>query len=342
MRDRPSSSGTPSRCWRRAALYANEVERGRRTSGRRAAAGRGRVQRGRQRARPAGERPRPAVATTGPTAYQFLVGLNVEIRSCSPSVASSREAAAGRPPRGSSMPNRLVVAAGLSLISVAVELFLHATGTFHWQYWWWNTPFVPLIFLFGYLWFYLYAAWVYDAPDQSARWRRLGWQRDQPGDDPRVRRGVRLALTAAARVFRLPGRIRSRHALHHRCVPWRAPPYSWPPVDPVAVPRPPPRRPPAPWRQSRPRSPPSRSPLRPASGAARPERCPAHHLHGRTTTFTVAGVAVKGQTPEVPGPDAVRGDVIEIQLRNQLARRPTSTRTACTRRRSASPTTSCA
>ena len=31
-----------------------------------------------------------------------------------------------------------------------------------------------LIVILGYLWFYLYAAWVYDAPSQAHRWRRLG------------------------------------------------------------------------------------------------------------------------------------------------------------------------
>ena len=40
-------------------------------------------------------------------------------------------------------------------------------GHFHWEYWWWNTPFVLLIVIFGYLWFYLYAAWVYDAPSAA-------------------------------------------------------------------------------------------------------------------------------------------------------------------------------
>src|ERR671927_1169754 len=61
----------------------------------------------------------PLWATTGPTAYQFLVGLNVEI--------SFMFALAGivyaklLPPRG----GRLAIALGLSVVSVLVELFLH-------------------------------------------------------------------------------------------------------------------------------------------------------------------------------------------------------------------------
>jgi hypothetical protein len=110
----------------------------------------------------------PLWASTGPTAYQFLVGLNVEI--------SFMFALAGivyaklLPPKG----HRLTIALGLSVVSVAVELFLHASGTFHWHYWWWNVASAPVIVVFGYLWFYMFAAWVYDAPDDRRRWTRVG------------------------------------------------------------------------------------------------------------------------------------------------------------------------
>jgi len=118
----------------------------------------------------------PLWASTGPTAYQFLVGLNVEISFmfALAGIVYAKLLPADRSVRILGMPNRLAVALGLSIVSVAVELFLHASGTFHWHYWWWNTPFVPLIVIFGYLWFYLYAAWVFDAPSPRARWRRIG------------------------------------------------------------------------------------------------------------------------------------------------------------------------
>ncbi len=117
----------------------------------------------------------PLWATTGPTAYQFLVGLNVEISFmfALAGIVYAKMLPVDRSVRILGMPNRLAVALGLSIVSVAVELFLHATGTFHWHYWWWNTPFVLLIIIFGYLWFYLFAAWVYDAPPRK-RWTRLG------------------------------------------------------------------------------------------------------------------------------------------------------------------------
>ena len=118
----------------------------------------------------------PLWATTGPTAYQFLVGLNVEISFMFglAGIVYVKLLPADRSLRVLGMPNRLAVALGLSIVSVAVELFLNAAGVFHWHYWWWNTPFVPLIVVFGYLWFYLYAAWVYDAPTPRSRWTRIG------------------------------------------------------------------------------------------------------------------------------------------------------------------------
>jgi hypothetical protein len=118
----------------------------------------------------------PLWATTGPTAYQFLIGLNVEISFmfALAGIVYVKLLPADRGMRILGMPNRLAVALGLSIVSVAVELFLHASGTFHWHYWWWNTPFVPLIVVLGYLWFYLYAAWVYDAPSPRKRWTRIG------------------------------------------------------------------------------------------------------------------------------------------------------------------------
>jgi hypothetical protein len=110
----------------------------------------------------------PLWATTGPTAYQFLVGLNVEI-SFMFALAGIVYAKLLR-----AIPSRLVLALGLSIVSVAVELFLHASGTFHWHYWWWNVASFPVIVVFGYLWFYLFAAWVYDAPSARKRWTRVG------------------------------------------------------------------------------------------------------------------------------------------------------------------------
>jgi hypothetical protein len=104
---------------------------------------------------------------TGSTSYLILIGLTIEI--------SFMFAVAGvvfakvLPPdprtRILGIPNRLALALGFSCFCVFVEILLHATGYFHWEYWWWNVPFVPLIVIFGYLTFFLAAAYVFDLRD---------------------------------------------------------------------------------------------------------------------------------------------------------------------------------
>jgi hypothetical protein len=56
---------------------------------------------------------------------------------------------------------------------VGVEVLLHAAGVFHWEYWWWNVPFVPLIVILGYGTFFGVAAWVYDMRDDRRRQLRV-------------------------------------------------------------------------------------------------------------------------------------------------------------------------
>jgi hypothetical protein len=117
----------------------------------------------------------PLWAATGPTAYQFLVGLNVEIMFMFSiaGIVYTKLLPAERAIRILGVPNRFALALGLSVVSVAVEVFLHATGTFHWHYLWWNLQSLPLIVIFGYLWFYLFAARVYDA-GRRRRWTLIG------------------------------------------------------------------------------------------------------------------------------------------------------------------------
>ncbi|MEA2496988.1 MAG: hypothetical protein QOJ29_4899, partial [Thermoleophilaceae bacterium] len=50
---------------------------------------------------------------------------------------------------------------------------LHAWDVFHWHYWYWDVPFVPLIVLFGYGTFFAAAAWVYDMGQDHRRQLRV-------------------------------------------------------------------------------------------------------------------------------------------------------------------------
>ncbi len=113
---------------------------------------------------------------TGDTAYLILIGLTIEISLMF--AISGVIYAKSLPPDPRTkllgMPNRLTIGLGFSLFATFVEVLLHATGYFHWDYWWWNFPCVPLIVVFGYLWFFLITGYVYDRPDNRTRLRIVG------------------------------------------------------------------------------------------------------------------------------------------------------------------------
>jgi hypothetical protein len=113
---------------------------------------------------------------TGNTSYLILIGLTIEISLLFfvSGVVFVKQLPGDPRMRILGVPNRWLLATGFSVFCVVVELFLHSTGYFHWHYWWWNTPFVPLIVIFGYLTFFAVAAWVYDMRSQRSRVRAVG------------------------------------------------------------------------------------------------------------------------------------------------------------------------
>ena len=100
---------------------------------------------------------------TGDTSYLILIGLTIEISLLFliAGVAFVKQLPS-RETRILGLPNRPVLVLAFSVFCVVVELFLHATGYFHWTYWWWDTPNIVLIVLLGYVPFFAMAAWVYD------------------------------------------------------------------------------------------------------------------------------------------------------------------------------------
>ncbi len=114
--------------------------------------------------------------TTGETSYLILIGLTIEI-SFMFSVAGVifvKSLPKDRALKILGLPNRLFLALVFSCFAVFVEVLLNKTGYFHWEYVWWDVPFVPLIVLFGYGWFFLVAAWVYDMDDQKRQLKVVG------------------------------------------------------------------------------------------------------------------------------------------------------------------------
>jgi hypothetical protein len=105
---------------------------------------------------------------TGGSSYVILIGLTIEISLffAVNGVVFAKLLPADRNARIGAVPVRWALAVSLSVISVGVELLLHALGVFHWYYWWWNVASFPVIVVFGYLTFYVVAFSVYYMPSR--------------------------------------------------------------------------------------------------------------------------------------------------------------------------------
>lgn len=117
----------------------------------------------------------PLWTVTGDTSYLILIGLSIEIvlLFAVSGIAFVKTLPPDREAKILGLPNRAFMVLLFSLICVAVEVFLHDTGYFHWEYWWWNVPFVPLIVIFGYATFFAVAAWVFDMGSDRRRQLRV-------------------------------------------------------------------------------------------------------------------------------------------------------------------------
>jgi hypothetical protein len=110
---------------------------------------------------------------TGHSSFVILIGLTVEISLffAINGVVFTKILPADRATRILGLPNRWVLSLGLSLLSVGVELLLHADGVY---YWWWNVASFPVIVVFGYLTFYVVAFTVYDMPRRVRQLQLVG------------------------------------------------------------------------------------------------------------------------------------------------------------------------
>lgn len=113
----------------------------------------------------------PLWTVTGDTSYLIFIGLSIEIlfMFAVAGIAFVKTLPADHRMKILGLPNRLFMVLAFSLFCVIVELFLESTGYFHWDYWWWNTPFIPLIVIFGYGTFFAVAAWVFDMGSNTRR-----------------------------------------------------------------------------------------------------------------------------------------------------------------------------
>ena len=106
----------------------------------------------------------PCWAAPGKTAYLILIGLNIEIcfMFAIAGVIMSKTLLPDPKTKILGIPNRLFTAVAGSLFCVIVELWLNHVGALTWDWPWWSLRAPWLIFLLGYLPFYLVAFWVFD------------------------------------------------------------------------------------------------------------------------------------------------------------------------------------
>jgi len=106
----------------------------------------------------------PVWGAPGRTAFLILIGLNIEI--CFMFAIAGIVVAKGLPRdknmRILGMPNRHFMAIAASIFCVIVEILLNACGALTWDWSFWNAGAPWLIFLFGYLPFFVVAFWVHD------------------------------------------------------------------------------------------------------------------------------------------------------------------------------------
>lgn len=113
----------------------------------------------------------PVWGAPGHTAFLILVGLNIEI--CFMFAVAGVTFGKMLPPDAKTrilgVPNRILIAVAGSAFCVVVEVWLNSIGALTWDYAWWNARAPWLIFLFGYLYFFLVSFWVHDMKSVRAK-----------------------------------------------------------------------------------------------------------------------------------------------------------------------------
>jgi hypothetical protein len=103
-------------------------------------------------------------APGGETAYLLLIGLNIEISFMFAilAIVFIKMMPPDKNARVFGIPNRLFFACFDAAVCVFIEILLNLANALTWDYSWWNVRAPWLIFLIGYLYFFLVAFWVYD------------------------------------------------------------------------------------------------------------------------------------------------------------------------------------
>ncbi len=118
----------------------------------------------------------PVWGAPGKTAFLILIGLNIEIcfMFAVAGIAFSKMLPADQKLKILGLPNRLVFAIVNSIFCVVVEIVLNLAGALTWDYSWWGIGAPWLIFLIGYLPFFLVSFWVFDIDSLRRKMTTVG------------------------------------------------------------------------------------------------------------------------------------------------------------------------
>jgi len=98
------------------------------------------------------------------TAFLILIGLNIEIMFmfAISGFIWTKMLLPDKKTKILGIPNRAFISVVGAAFCVFIEYLLNSAGVLIWEYNWWNRGAPWLIFLFGYLTFFVVAFWVYD------------------------------------------------------------------------------------------------------------------------------------------------------------------------------------
>ena len=118
----------------------------------------------------------PVWGTPANSAFIILAGLNIEIMFmfAVAGIVWTKMLLPNKKAKILGINNRWAIAIAGSAFSVLVEVFLNKVGALTWEYTWWNRGAPWLIFLFGYLTFFIVAFWVYDMGNFKKKLQTVG------------------------------------------------------------------------------------------------------------------------------------------------------------------------
>ncbi len=118
----------------------------------------------------------PAWGAPADTAFLIFIGLNIEIcfMFAITGIMATLALPADKNLKIMGINNRFFIAIVFSILSVCVEFVLNDIGALTWDWPWWNRDAPWLIFMFGYMPFYLVCYWVYDMTSRKKQIATVG------------------------------------------------------------------------------------------------------------------------------------------------------------------------